>query len=191
MRWLAPSDGGDVTAKRHLCLLRRCHRDASAQKTACLNVPCDVPLSDDACFAGQAVIPLVNGAALQRIALILRRINLDSVVAPGIGPGRTGFPAAGDEALVGLAAVAVGHLIPVARLRLGRGAWRSRQRAARTCQSGQKNCQGKLAPRKKAGGHTGLSGVTGPAGPEMHPASANVATPANSSFEQVMVTPLG
>ena len=190
MRWLAPSDGGDVTAKRHLCLLRRCHRDASAQKTACLNVPCDVPLSDDACFAGQAVIPLVNGAALQRIALILRRINLDSVVAPGIGPGRTGFLATGDEALVGLAVVAVGHFIPIARLHLGRGAWRSRQRAAHTHQCGQ-NCQGKLAPSKKAGGHVGLPGVTGSAGAEVHPASANVATPANSSFEQVMVTPLG
>ena len=179
-----------MTAKRHLCLLRRCHRDALPQETACLNVPCDVPLSDDACFACQAVIPLVNGAALQRIALILRRINLDSVVAPGIGPGRTGFLATGDEALVGLAVVAVGHFIPIARLHLGRGAWRSRQRAAHTHQCGQ-NCQGKLAPRKKAGGHTGLPGGTGSAGAEVHPASANVATPANSSFEQVMVTPLG
>ena len=187
---MAPSDRGDVTAKRHLCLLRWCHCDASAQKTTCLNVPCDVPLPGDACFAGRAVIPLVNGAALQRVALILRRIDIDSVVVSGISPGRTGFLAAGDEALVGLAVVAVGHFIPIARLRLGRSAWRSSQRAAHTCQCGQ-NCQGKLAPRKNAGGHTGLSGVTGSAGAEMHPASANVATAANSSFEQVMVTPLG
>ena len=100
-------------------LLRRCHGDASAQEATCFGARGDIALTDDARFAGHAVIPLVHGAALQRIAWVLRRINLNSAVVPGLGQGRTGLLAAGGNGLVRLATVAVGHLIPVARLRLG------------------------------------------------------------------------
>lgn len=99
-------------------LLRRCHGDAFAQEPTSLRAGSDIALAINSRFAGHTVIALMHGATLQRIALVLRRVIVDRA-SFGLGQGGTGFPAASGNALVGLATVAHGHVMSVARLRLG------------------------------------------------------------------------
>lgn len=103
--------------KRQIGSLPRCDGDAFAQDATGLGAAGDVSLAENPRDAGLAVISCMRFAAPQCIGLVLVGY-VDELATFGFCQRTPSFAAAGISCLIGLAAVAYGHLVNIVGLRL-------------------------------------------------------------------------